>query len=51
MGYEPDGDREHNEQVGQHNEITSITSKKIVACESGGVKSKSCHQSGARLKS
>jgi hypothetical protein len=40
MGHEPDGDGEHNEQVGQHDEITSITSKKIVACESGGVKSK-----------
>jgi hypothetical protein len=46
MGHEPDGDREHNEQVGQHDEITSITSKKIVACESGGVKSKGCRVVG-----
>jgi hypothetical protein len=44
MGHEPDSDREHNEQVGQHDEITSMTSKKIVACESGCVKSKDCRE-------
>jgi len=44
MGHEPDGDREHDEQVGQHDEITSITSKKIVACESVGVESKDCRE-------
>jgi hypothetical protein len=40
VGHEPDSDREHDKQVSQHDEFTSIASKKIVACDSGGVKSK-----------
>jgi hypothetical protein len=44
MGHEPHSDREHDEQVSQHDELTSIASNKIVARQSDGVKSKNSYE-------